>query len=106
MPMKERYARGLRWLLVCVLALGVAVWFAAAVRQVQTGQREQGRRQLELSLRRGAVACYADRGAYPQTLDELTQRTGISIDERYYRVFYQVFADNLMPDITVLEAEI
>lgn len=93
-------------LLLPLLVLGAAVWLFAAVGRVQTGQREQGRRQLEQSLRRGAVACYADRGAYPQSLDELTQYTGIIVDEQHYRVFYRVFADNLMPDITVLGTEL
>lgn len=103
--MKAKKTCSLWWLLLPVLVLVVAVWFFTAVRHMQAGQGEQGRQQLELSLRRGAVAYYANEGVYPQTLDELTARTGIAIDRRYYRVFYEVFADNLMPDITVLVTE-
>ena len=42
---------------------------------------------------------------YPATLEELTRHSGVQIDPAHYRVFYEVFADNLMPDITVLITE-
>jgi hypothetical protein len=49
------------------------------------------------------VACYAAEGAYPASLDDLTERYGIQIDGERYTVRYSAFAENLMPDITVLE---
>ncbi len=60
---------------------------------------------METALRRAAVACYAAEGIYPPTLDYLKQHYGVQIDENRYAVFYEVFADNLMPDITVLVKE-
>ena len=58
---------------------------------------------LEEALRRGAVSCYARDGVYPPTLEELLRRSGVLLDETRYAVDYQIFAENLMPEITVLE---
>ena len=87
-----------------VLALLAALWFLGALRNLDAGQSERGRAQLEETLRRAAVACYASDGAYPPTLEELCRRSGIRVDVGRYHVFYEVFADNLMPGITVLGA--
>ncbi len=84
-------------------AVAALVWFAAAVDGLDQGRAEEDRRRLEETLRRGCVACYAAEGAYPASLDDLTERYGIQIDGERYTVRYSAFAENLMPDITVLE---
>lgn len=96
--MKKRWIKTVSFLLVAA----VMVWFSFAVGNLDAGQTEQGRFQLETALRRGAVACYAIEGAYPPTVEYLTEHYGIQIDTTRYSVFYEVFAENLMPDITVL----
>lgn len=96
---------GLRTLVGLLVFTAVVLYFFTVLRNMDVGQTREGRRQLELSLRRAAVACYAERGAYPPTLEELTQYSGVQIDPARYRVFYEVFADNLMPNITVLVNE-
>jgi len=60
--------------------------------------------QLELAVRRSAVACYAAEGIYPPTLDYLVEHYGVQIEDQYI-VYYDIFASNLMPDITVLEKD-
>ncbi len=92
-------------LLAVAIALLLGVWFFSGVGQLDRGQAREGRRQLEEALRRGAVACYAAEGIYPPNLQYLTQHYGVQINEELYTVFYEVFADNLMPEITVLEKE-
>ncbi len=67
--------------------------------------RAEGRAQLETALRRAAVACYATEGVYPPDTDWLQAHYGIQIDHSRYVVHYEIFAENLMPDITVLERE-
>ena len=90
-------------LLLPAAAVAALVWFAAAVDGLDRGRAEEDRRRLEETLRRGCVACYAAAGAYPASLDDLTERYGIQIDGERYTVRYSAFAENLMPDITVLE---
>lgn len=94
-----------RWLPVAAVVLTVAVlcWFFGAMSQLQTGYDQEGRQQLENALRKAAAACYAVEGIYPPTLEYLKTHYGIQINEERYAVFYEIFADNLMPEITVLE---
>lgn len=58
---------------------------------------------LEQSLYRAALTCYACEGAYPDTLDYLCQNYGVGIDQDLYAVHYEIFASNIMPEITVVK---
>ena len=95
----------LRGLLLPAAAAAVLLFFAAALNSLESGQAEEDRRQLESALRRGCVACYAAEGVYPPDLAYLQEHYGVQINEERYTVYYDVFAKNLMPDITVLENE-
>ena len=93
----------LRGILLPLAAVATLLWFAMAVDSLNSGRSEEDLRQLEETLRRSCVACYAAEGAYPPNLDYLKDRYGLQIDEEQYTVRYTAFAENLMPDITVLE---
>lgn len=56
-------------------------------------------KQLENSIRKATMTCYATEGVYPPTLEYLKKNYGIQIDESRFTVFYEVFAKNLMPEI-------
>ena len=90
-----------RW----ILALAVLAVFILGFLRLGDGQKQQGREQLEKALRRAAVACYAAEGIYPPTTEYLVEHYGIQIDHSRYAVFYEVFAENLMPEITVGELQ-
>ena len=85
--------------LVLLLLLG----FFTSLTNLKSGQQNAGLRNLEEAVRRSVVACYATEGFYPPDLDYLQSHYGLQIDWDHYTVFYEVFAENLMPDITVLE---
>ncbi|MEG1593863.1 MAG: hypothetical protein RR350_05580 [Oscillibacter sp.] len=87
-----------------MLALAAAVlclWVATS--NLDSGRRQAGLSQLEDAVRRSAVACYAAEGVYPPTLAYLQERYGLQVDETRYTVVYEAFAENLMPEVTVLE---
>ena len=90
-------------LLVPVIAAAALLCFATALDSLDSGRAEEDLRQLEETLRRGCVACYAAEGVYPPDLEYLKEHYGLQVDENQYTVRYDVFAENLMPDITVLE---
>lgn len=92
-------------LLAAAAVAGVVCWFLMAVSKVHTDHSRQGAAQLADAVRKAAVACYAAEGIYPPTVQYLTDHYGIQIDREKYHVFYEVFAENLMPDITVLTAQ-
>lgn len=85
------------------VAVALLVWFSFAVGSLRTNTAEEGRKQLETALRRAAVACYAAEGIYPPDVAYLEEHYGIQVDARRYIVHYEVFAENLMPQITVLQ---
>ena len=97
-------------LLVPVIAAAALLCFATALDSLDSGRAEEDLRQLEETLRRGCVACYAAEGVYrtavrvyPPSIDYLKDHYGLQVDEARYTVRYSAFAENLMPDITVLE---
>ena len=96
----------LRGFFLLLAAVAVLLCFLIALDNLNRGQDEEGRQRLEESLRRAAVAYYAAEGVYPPTLKELIRRSGVQIDRKRYHVFYEIFADNLMPDITVLGMDV
>lgn len=101
--MKEKLQSGLRGILFPVLVAVILLFFMTALNNLKAGNREEGKKQLEQALQRCAVTCYATEGIYPPDIDYMKEHYGIQIDESRYLVRYEVFAENLMPDITVLE---
>ena len=90
--------------LVMPLVMVIAVLcFFTGISNIRSGSGDEGKRQLEESIRRAAAACYASEGVYPPTLDYMKDKYGLQIDESRYYVDYRIFASNLMPDFTVLE---
>lgn len=100
---KRRNRRGA---VICIFAaaaiIAALLWFFSALSGVRQGQSEEGRQQLEDALRRAAVACYAAEGVYPPNAEYIAEHYGVQTDEERYTVFYEIFADNLMPEITVI----
>lgn len=96
--MKQR-----KWIVAGILAIAAVIFVLTAVSNLERGKQEQDIRQLELVLRRTAVACYAVEGAYPPDVEYMRAHYGLTYDESRYIVHYDVFASNFMPDITVME---
>ena len=59
---------------------------------------------LNQAIRRATIQCYAIEGRYPPSVEYLEEHYGISIDREKYYVFYDGWASNIMPDITVFPA--
>ena len=85
--------------LICIILL----LFSAGISRLEQGQHREDRQILEEALRRTAVACYAAEGFYPPDVAYMQQHYGLQFDENRFAVRYEVFASNLMPDITVLD---
>ena len=95
--------RRLGGLLLPLIAVLVLLGFATGLNSLDAGRGDEDKRQLERALHRGCMACYAAEGVYPPDLEHLRERYGIQIDDTRYEVMYSAFAENLLPDITVLE---
>ena len=89
--------------LLSVAVVAVLAGFLGGVKNLSNGRSEEDKARLEDVLRRSAVACYAAEGIYPPSVEYMEEHYGLQIDKENYAVSYNVIAENLMPDITVLE---
>ena len=64
---------------------------------------EEYLRLTEETLRRAVVSCYALEGRYPPDVAYLQEQYGLQLNDEKYIVHYEIFAENIMPDITILE---
>ena len=88
------------------IPLAVAVLllcFLSGISNLSRGHSAEDKRRLEEVLMEAAVSCYSVEGFYPPSLEYLEEHYGIQIDKRNFTVRYNAVAENLMPDITVLE---
>lgn len=92
-------------ILLPVAVIAVLFCFSVSLDGLEKGRAAEDMRQLEETLRHGCAACYAAEGSYPPSLEYLKEHYGIQVNEERYTVHYIAFAQNLMPDITVLENE-
>lgn len=91
------------WIIaICVMALMVGGLYWAANLNARRAAQEE-RRLLEDAIYRAAVTCYALEGRYPPTLRYLEDNYAIAIDAERYAVFYDSFADNVLPSIRIVE---
>ena len=103
--MQRKRERGAWALTAAGLALfaAIAAWMVQGVGQTAQAAGAEGRILAEQAVRRAAVSCYAIEGAYPCSYAYIKEHYGVAVDETQYTVFYEVFASNLMPEITVIE---
>ena len=60
-------------------------------------------RTLEQAIHKSVAHCYAVEGVYPESLEYLKEEYGISYDSEKYFVDYQIWGENIMPDITFIQ---
>lgn len=85
-----------------VIALALFAVSFAAILNIRGKSAEEGRNQLAQSVSRAVMECYAREGVYPQNLEYLKENYALVYDESKYAVIYSPFAENLLPDITVV----
>lgn len=85
-------------ILVIGLFAGFSLQFAG-----RTGAREED--TLKKAITRASVQCYAIEGRYPPSVEYLEENYGIQINRKKFGVFYDGFASNVMPEITVIPLE-
>lgn len=92
-------------LLLIVLPICAAVVLVIASEKFGNRQENESLKQMEDTLKKTAMTCYATEGVYPPSLEYMKDHYGIQIDTNQYTVFYEVHGSNLMPRITVMEVE-
>ena len=102
----NRAKRGKRGLIVTAAVCAVsAAAFAFGVSGLSGSMEAQQTQVLERAIEKAVVTCYAIEGQYPPTLDYIREHYGVMIDEERYDVLYDVFAQNIMPSVSVMRKE-
>lgn len=81
----------------------ITVLFMNGVREASAKEQEEALRIAQDSIRRAVVSCYALEGSYPESFEYIKENYGVRINEDKYFVHYEIFASNIMPDVTVVE---
>ena len=92
----------IRSCLPLIVVAVVLVIVLSSIGNLSAGSREEEKQHLEDALRRAAISCYASEGFYPPDVEYIKTHYGVQVDDRDFRVFYEVFAENMMPDIDVV----
>lgn len=103
---KRKYRSKSGWIslaLGLLLFIGVAVWMLQGVREAAEVSDREGLRMAQEAVSRAVTGCYALDGVYPASYRDLKAKSGLAIDEEKYIVFYDIFASNIRPDVTVIE---
>lgn len=81
--------------------LCVIIIFIYATGVLSSRSTLEGSITLENAIYKSSVQCYAIEGRYPPSIEYLVKGYGLQIDNKKYSVFYEGFASNIMPEITV-----
>ncbi len=103
---KRKYASRWSWVpmaLGLLLFIAAAVWMVKGVQEAAAVSDREGLRMAQEAANRAVVSCYALEGVYPATYEDLKAKSGLAIDEERYAVFYEIFASNMRPSVTVVE---
>ena len=84
-----------------LLFIIIAGCVIGGINDTARARADEEMQMVQDSVRRAVVSCYAIEGRYPDSFDYLKEHYGLSVDEEKYFVHYEVFASNLMPEITI-----
>lgn len=97
----ERHANR-KTILTAILWIAILVLLLISVLQPADQMVEkENATVLQNAIANAVVSCYAIEGRYPDSLEKIKKDYGVVIDDDKYIVSYDIFADNLMPDVTV-----
>lgn len=102
--MKRSSIRGaLTYIVPLVIFAAMMAWFLLAMRNADSSAKQKELSALKSNVENGITMCYAVEGAYPESVEYLTENYGLVYDKDKYIIDYSRFADNIRPSVNVLE---
>lgn len=92
-----------RVLLRPILMLAALVLVVFGMGTVSEKQNKETLKQVEDAVNKAVISCYSIEGKYPATVEYIEENYGLQVDHERYHVFYEIFADNIKPEVTVVE---
>lgn len=92
----------LRNLPAILIFIAVVIILVMALSDVSETSGKESLTIAENSIRRAVITCYAQEGRYPSNIDYLKENYGLYVSDDFL-VTYNIFADNIMPEIFVVK---
>ena len=98
---RQRFlSRGI--ILSALLFAVLAIAMLSLVNETASRADAQQEQLLADSIRYASISCYAIEGRYPPSLQYITSNYGVVINEDRFVVFYDIYADNRAPSVSVV----
>ena len=92
-----------RRVLMVVVAIVLAVVISVAIFvQAQKAVVEQTALSMRTAILERAMQCCAVEGSYPQSIEYLEQNYGLSVNHSDFNIYYDCYADNIVPSVVVV----
>lgn len=91
------------FILPVLVFLCLLLFLSLGISNVSSASIEESRELIRNAVMRATVQCYAIEGMYPPNIEYLEDNYGIVYDHERFIVHYEVFAGNILPDITVID---
>lgn len=91
-------------ILLSILLILVVAFFSVQhfARVTEQALNEQAATAIKDTVISRAIQCYVVEGVYPPTLKYLEDRYGLIVNHERFIVTYDVFASNMIPEVSVL----
>ena len=99
---KERKGYGVK-IIFSLLFLCTVLILIIGSRKVEETAQTQQISLLKDALNQAIVNCYAVEGRYPESLDYIIENYGIQINTEKFIVTYDIFAENVRPQLNVIQ---
>ena len=97
--------RVLAYIIPIVLFSAMLAWFLIAVNNADSSTKQRELAAVKSNIENGVTMCYAIEGAYPESVEYLAENYGLIYDKNRYIIYYDCFADNIRPTVSVLERQ-
>ena len=102
---RSKVKSALAYILPCVLFAAMLAWLIIAVSNASDSAKNKELSALKTNIENGITMCYAIEGMYPESVEYLCESYGLIYDKSKYIVYYDSFASNIRPTVTVLERQ-
>lgn len=105
MRKKSTFKRALAYLIPLAVFAAMLVWFLLAMKSTASSTEKRELDALKTTVENGITMCYAVEGVYPESIEYLCENYGLFYDKSKYIVYYDSFASNIRPSVTILERQ-
>ena len=98
----KKYANLKKVLISSVIYICFFIFLYVGTINISNSSIKETKNTLETAVIHAVVQCYAIEGMYPPNIEYLEKNYGLIVDHNNYIVHYEVFASNILPDISII----